>query len=291
MKLAVAIATAGRPEILEPTLAHIAGQTRQPDQILICPAGPGDIDAESIAQTGCDVEIVFGKRGLTSQRNRLIEAASEADLLVFFDDDFFAAPDYLEAAEMLFAEHPDIVMLTGAVLADGITGPGLSISEANACLAGVTDAGDALTPVYNAYGCNMAIRLKTVRTHNIWFDEALPLYGWLEDVDFSRRLAPYGRILRAETLRGVHLGTKRGRNSGLRFGYSQIANPLYMVGRHTLSLQRALAQMSRNLAMNMTRSPNPEPWIDRRGRLKGNAMALLDLVRGRLSPGRIMDMG
>ena len=40
------------------------------------------------------------------------------------------------------------------------------------------------------------------------FDENLPLYGWLEDVDFCRQLARYGRIVKNIRLIGVHLGSK-----------------------------------------------------------------------------------
>ncbi|MDE8346706.1 MAG: glycosyltransferase family 2 protein [Acidocella sp.] len=290
MKLVVGIATAGRREILGSSLAHLATQTLKAERVMICPATPEDVDAASLAQSGCTAEIVFGSRGLTCQRNALITAAGGADLLVFFDDDFFPAADYLQNLRELFSMNPDIVMLTGHVIADGITGPGLSISDAEILLSKVTDDARGIMPVYNAYGCNMAIRLAPVRAHNIRFDEALPLYSWLEDVDFSRQLAPHGRIMKSERLRGVHLGTKRGRTSGIRFGYSQIANPLHMVGRKTLSFRRAFNQMARNIAMNIVKSPRPEPWIDRRGRLKGNALACWDFLRGRLSPGRILDM-
>jgi hypothetical protein len=37
------------------------------------------------------------------------------------------------------------------------------------------------------------------------------------------------------------------------------------------------------------RSLFPEPWIDRKGRLKGNLIALADIVLGRISPRRIID--
>uniref|UniRef100_UPI00195349D0 glycosyltransferase family 2 protein n=1 Tax=Escherichia coli TaxID=562 RepID=UPI00195349D0 len=66
------------------------------------------------------------------------------------------------------------------------------------------------------YGCNMTVRLSVIHAHGIRFDEDLPLYAWLEDVDLSRRMAPYGRIVGSATMRGVHLGSKRGRSSGIR---------------------------------------------------------------------------
>jgi hypothetical protein len=48
--------------------------------------------------------------------------------------------------------------------------------------------------------------------------------------------------------------------------------------------------MWRNIAANLARSLYPEPWIDRRGRLKGNLLALVDVMRGRISPGRILQL-
>jgi hypothetical protein len=38
------------------------------------------------------------------------------------------------------------------------------------------------------------------------------------------------------------------------------------------------------------RSPWPEPWADRFGRFRGNLLALADWARGRLSPGRILEL-
>ena len=66
------------------------------------------------------------------------------------------------------------------------------------------------------------------------FDENLPLYGWAEDVDFCRQLATYGRIVENARTTGVHLGSNSGRTSGVCFGYSQIANPLYLWRKGTL---------------------------------------------------------
>jgi len=38
------------------------------------------------------------------------------------------------------------------------------------------------------------------------------------------------------------------------------------------------------------RSFHPEPWIDRKGRLKGNLLALVDMAIGRISPHRILQL-
>ena len=88
----------------------------------------------------------------------------------------------------------------------------------------------------------------------------------------------------------MHLGNKRGRTSGLRLGYSQIANPVYMLRKGSLSFDYAMRQLGRNVIKNVARAAWPEPWVDRRGRLKGNFIALVDLLRGRIEPDRIQDL-
>ncbi len=42
--------------------------------------------------------------------------------------------------------------------------------------------------------------------------------------------------------------------------------------------------------MNMVRALWPEPYVDRRGRLLGNVVALRDLVTGRMDPTRILEL-
>jgi hypothetical protein len=74
----------------------------------------------------------------------------------------------------------------------------------------------------------------------------------------------------------------------MRFGYSQIANPVYMMRKGTMTASYGLRQMARNLASNLAKSIVPEPWVDRRGRLKGNALAFADLLRGTLDPRNIL---
>ncbi len=134
----------------------------------------------------------------------------------------------------------------------------------------------------------MAGRMAVVRTQRLRFDEELPLYAWLEDVDFSRSMAPFGWIIRVEHARGVHLGVKSGRQPGVLLGYSQIANPCYLIAKGTYSWKRGLPQMTRNLAANIYGTLRRETEIDRKGRLRGNTKAMLDLAMQRMAPSRAM---
>lgn len=287
----IAIATAGRAEVLADTLDHLAQQTVRPDAVLVCPASNSDFDR--VRASGCQpsVYLVRGPVGLPAQRNALM-AATDADIMIFLDDDFLPAPDFVEEVRRLFAEDHSIVVATGLVLVDGILGAGMGFEEGRRVVdAAGANLGGQPSDIYNAYGCNMVIRLAPVREHGLRFDEALPLYAWQEDVDFSRQMAPYGRIVWSPRLRGVHLGTKRsGRSPGKRLGYAQIANPVYLSRKGTLSWEHSLRQIARNVAANAARSLNPEPWTDHRGRLRGNLLALAHLLTGRLSPDHILKL-
>lgn len=291
LKIAIGIATTGRRELLSAVLRELAAQTRLPDCLFICPVDASDFDSTIVSQLPYPTVAVKSSKGLPAQRNAILDSAQEFDVMIFFDDDFVAEQLYLEEIEKSFREYKDVVAMSGQVIADGVTGPGLELGAALSLLKSyLRNPSDArLTEQHNAYGCNMAIRLAPVRAHALRFDENLPLYGWQEDVDFCRQLAPYGRIVKNWNLIGVHLGVKGGRTSGFRFGYSQIANPLYLWRKGTLRLDRASGQIGRNLAANFGHVLRPEPWVDRRGRVRGNLKAFSDLLRGRLDPRRILE--
>ena len=156
MRLAIGIATRGRAAILAETLAELDRQTRRPDRVIVCHVTPEDIGA---ARPG--VDYILSPAGLPRQRNAILDAAADCDLLLFLDDDFLPAPDYCAVTEAVIAARPDCVVTTGTVLADGANAPGYSPAEGRAILAQDRYAGDPLAaaPHFNGYGCNMAMRL------------------------------------------------------------------------------------------------------------------------------------
>jgi GT2 family glycosyltransferase len=289
-RIVVGLPTFGRAEILCETLRELALQTRQPDRIIVCGTREADVAGSTAANPRA--EVLLAEPGLPRQRNAILDAAGDADILVFFDDDFLPDRDYLAAIEREMADAR-IVVATGAVLADGIGGSGLTPEAGRRILAASTaqDAPSPAAATFSGYGCNMAVRLGTMRANGLRFDERLPLYGWQEDVDLSRRVARFGAVMRVAGARGVHLGVKSGRSSGLRLGYSQVANPLYLAGKRSgYPLHYALNRIGHNVVMNLLKAVRPEPHVDRRGRLRGNVLAAWDLLRGRMLPERILEM-
>jgi len=290
MRIAIGIATRGRAPILGEVLAELRRQTRKPDRTLVCHVGPEDI--ADLPTRFPEVQFLAAPAGLPRQRNAILDASDDCDAVLFLDDDFLPAPDYLTVTEAVFDRRRDVVVTTGTVLADGAKGPGIGVEEGRAILARDTAPPDPLrtAPHFNGYGCNMALLLSPMRKHGLRFDENLPLYGWYEDLDLTRRLGKHGAIVRLAGARGVHLGTKAGRVAGTRLGYSQVANAVYLARKGVYPWNRALRSAARNTAMNALRSLKPEPWVDRAGRLRGNLIALSDLLRGRMHPMRVMDL-
>jgi len=290
LRVAVIIASAGRPECVAHIMADLRRQTQSPSRIILSVTGPRDLPPPHVR---AGAEVVLARRGLPAQRNAgLDHLAGDADVVVFFDDDFVPSRYALAGLCALFGQHRAIAGATGVVLADGIMTPGIAYSRAETIVAAYDSKGarapKLIADVPDLYGCNMAYRLSAL--DGLRFDERLKLYGWQEDVDFAVQVARRGRIVRTDALVGVHLGIKSGRTSGVRLGYSQVHNPLYLWRKGTMPRAKAFRLLLRNVAMNHARSLWPEPWIDRIGRVRGNWLGFADVLRGRLTPERIEDL-
>lgn len=294
MRITVIIPTIHRPELVAKTLRHLHHQQRLPDGIVLAAPDASHVGPapERDAPSGVALQLALGARGLCAQRNAALDAVQhQTDIIVFFDDDFLPSPDYLAELERGFRDNPDYAVVMGSAIADGAHGAGIEFDDGVAMLAQAKQISANWPEVADhpgAYGCNMAMRAAAIGAER--FDERLPLYGWQEDIDFTSRLRGTGRIVALKTLTGVHLGVKGGRVSGLRLGYSQVINPIYLMRKGTMSPGFGLRLIARNLAANLARSLKPEPWVDRRGRLRGNMIAAAHLLSGRIEPEYILQL-
>ncbi|HKT98380.1 MAG TPA: glycosyltransferase family 2 protein [Paraburkholderia sp.] len=314
MKRYVIVATKGRPAETATLLDFLNAQEAPPHAVYIVGASGADlprIEGHPLCATAALKLLVAKGSGLTTQRNAGIEALladlrgaqgtaaahaqDEARWFVsFFDDDFRPHRAWLRACEALFEENAHVIGMTGQILADGVKGGGLTEADALAWLAGARApqehwaTGAQRREIGCAYGCNMAFVDRVIRQCR--FDEALPLYGWQEDYDFTARAREHGTAVYEPSCLGVHLGVKSGRTSGVRLGYSQIANPIYLARKHTMAPRRACSFISRHLCSNLYHSVRGNPLFDYRGRLKGNALAFVDILKGILHPRRILEL-
>jgi GT2 family glycosyltransferase len=292
LSIAIIVASVGRPRELAQWQERIAAQTRAADGFYYVVTADADLPAPAERVEGA--EVIFAPKGSSVQRNHGIEAAGgRHDILAFFDDDYLPSAHAIAGIGRLFEEHPEIIAANGHLIADGINTPGITHAEALRLLAGYDSAPATSYSIVEhgggLYGCNMVYRSSAIGETR--FDETLPLYGWQEDIDFGVRIADRGRIVLTDAFAGVHQGAKGARASGIHLGYSQVANPLYLVRKGTMSRRYSLQLVARNVLSNHLRALRPEPWVDRRGRVRGNWLALVDVLRKRDHPGRILEWG
>lgn len=295
-KFSVIVISMGRPDCLNDIARSLNAQTRKPDRILF--VVPDAADA-ALNPQDFDVvpEVIITAQGTCHQRNVGIDALDhKSGFVAFLDDDYVPATNALEAIELAFDHFgPRVAGMSGHLIADGIHGPGFSLAEAHALITEYQTAEAAepsiIKDTIGLYGCNMALRVEAIGMTR--FDTALPLYAWQEDVDFSHRVARNTgkRMVLTDAFCGVHRGVKSGReNRGTRLGYSQVTNNWYLWKNNNLPMRFACKVALRNVLANHARLMRNEPWIDRRGRARGNRLALLDIALGRADPQRIHDL-
>lgn len=293
MDLYVGIATCGRKELLERVVCDLERQSCLPKKIYISPINlekdVGDIVLPSLLKDR--VIILQGPAGSCAQRNTILSELKDAEgIILFLDDDFLLHKEYCRELKKIYESNNEIVGVAGNVLADGINSPGIGFEEALKIVEEYTILEEeALTDNPTTYGCNMSFRLETLHKTGIVFDERLPLYGWFEDLDFSFQVSRHGRVTYANRCAGVHMGHKSGRTSGLRLGYSQVVNPVYLWKKGTMPPGVAIKSVIRRILANLIRSVRPEAWVDRSGRVRGNIIGLIDLIKGKADPRRILE--
>jgi GT2 family glycosyltransferase len=291
----VIIATKNRPQELSNLLDALALQTVPPDMIVVSACDHNDIaQGRAVAK---NVEVLFGPPGSSAQRNRALSLVRDkCDVVIFFDDDFIPSRFWIEHVQMFLATQSDAVGLTGQVLADGVKIGGLKWSDGQSIVSKADSSRMQMGAMNDhqvrdnpsAYGCNMAFRAKSIE--HVTFDERLVHYGWLEDRDFAFRAQSEGRMIWTDAVWGVHLGTQRERTSGLRFGYSQVVNPWYLMKKGSVTSLDAFRFIFRGLAANAVGIFFPNSRVDRWGRLKGNIIGIKDIIFGRWAPERVADL-
>lgn len=283
-RVAVILPSAGRPAVLAEVIDDLRRQTFADFALVVSVPSVTDLP-EAPLPPGT---VVVHAHGAAAQRNAAIDAVAGATHVFCFDDDAVVRADYLERALEFFSAHPSVVGLTGRVLLDGARLPDeVSRPDAERALAASSERLGSWRPVGELYGCNFAFR----PVAGVRFDERLPLYSWLEDRDFALRMRRFGALAEVDDCVVVHRGVKSGgRMAHERYGYSQVMNPAYLhrVGSFPLrlALRLTLPVVARNLIASLGGADRP--W--RRERLRGNLLALGDIVRRRFTPERILEL-
>jgi GT2 family glycosyltransferase len=295
VKVAIVLASAGRPALLAEAIRTCSAQW---DVGFIGVVSVPDEQSLPDDRSGLvGWRILVGIRGAAAQRNAGLDALNigppdGVDVVGFFDDDAVLRPDYLANAVSFLDAHPDVLGLTGRVLLDGARSGEVAPETAAAALARSAEE-EPTTGIWRRtrelYGCNVVVRMGAVP--DMRFDARLPLYSWLEDHDFARRLAVRGPIAKVDDCVMVHrAAASGGRKAHVRFGYSQVMNPVYLQRKGSFPMWLAAQQVFRPVAKNIALATLGPSVSWRRERLRGNVTATRDLLCGRVTPERIVDL-
>lgn len=289
MNTTVVICSVHRPEILSETVESLVRRQSVPPREIIISVVNQDHVAEK-TRAYSTVRVVIGSRQGTCAQRNVAAKLVRTPYTLFLDDDVELASNYIQSMERLLYEDEGVVAATGFLTVDGAQGDaGLDREIARSYVSNYIRKQDNHD---HENGQNLFVRTQVF--HHVLFDENLPLYGWLEDFDFATNILRYGRIVMNARTCWAHIGAPSGRTSGLRYGYSQIVNPLYLwrknrkPGMHRVIFQhwlRYLASNGRRAFINL-----PTDRTDRTGRLTGNVIALGHILTGRVDPTYILHL-
>jgi glycosyltransferase involved in cell wall biosynthesis len=294
MNITVIISTLNRPAVLHDTVLSILRQRLIPRQLLISSTDTRHVLPETLALPR--VKFVLSPVGSCAQRNAALDVLEpDTDLIAFLDDDIELCRSYMQEMAVLFRLCPEIILSSGVMLHDGGRSSRITRERAQELCATRDSAlipGDArFAPLDFGYGCNLICRYS--RAKKFRFDERLPLYGWLEDSDFSFRCTqgfhPPVTNLRAFA---IHLGWRSGRVSGLRLGFSTIINPIYLRRKAKIFSRRHIVInfWARCLVGNVLGLITNDQEYDRAGLLRGNVVGFRHLLSGRCEPEHVLQL-
>jgi GT2 family glycosyltransferase len=289
LKTTVVICSANRPDVLAETVESVLyGQSVPPVEIIVSVFNQTHVTEETRARPGVRV-VLSGVQGTCAQRNAAAKVV-QTPYTLFLDDDVELAANFIESMQRLLDHDTDAVAATGFLVIDG--------ARADAGLDRSVARSYAMNYVRqhanydHREGQNIFVRSQVFE--KVLFDENLPLYGWLEDLDFATNILRYGRIIMNTETCWAHIGTPGGRTTGLRFGYSQVVNPLYLWRKNGKpGLSRVIfGHWLRYLAYNYRREliKHPGDRSDRSGRFTGNLIALRHVLAGKVDPTYILQV-
>lgn len=244
MRFSVCVPTV-RPTTLIYTVQSIIAQT-WPDWELLIVAQGQDLDLERVCQNLGQLDsrihcIHLERKGLSLARNAGLRAAT-GDILAFTDDDCEAAPDWLETLATLFAQHPQVGMIGGALVAPPVSRWKLEscLSASPAELLYDPASGEPAPPAWAWVGANFAMRkavVEQVGQFDEWLGAGAPRFAAAEDIDYNMRVLAAGigvLCSPAPVVRHTY-GVRRGVKQYLRLTWSYARGNAGLDGKLTLA--------------------------------------------------------
>lgn len=207
----VIIATYNREKELSQCLYHIEQAALKPQRVIIIDATPDyRFDYKG------NLNILYknsSEQGSSVQRNEGIECLLDnTDIVTFLDDDFYVDEDYFANLYSAFERDETLVGAGGALRRDGdFVTQNMPQNDKD---------------VNSLYGCNMSFRVAQIGDTR--FDENLKLYAFMEDWDFSYRMAQKGSMKRLWNCTGEHDRAPNKPVDDRKMGYMIVANSCYL---------------------------------------------------------------
>jgi GT2 family glycosyltransferase len=201
--------------LLETILSSLAGQTREPDEVIVVDNGSSDDSRSYLAERWPEVQVLAIRQnvGVAAALNRGMAAASR-DYVVLLNNDVELDPGCLEELVSALDEHPRAGSACGKLidyhrreLLDGAGDIYTWGGEANRRGHGQPDVGQYDRPqdIFSACGAVAAYRRSALEAVGV-FDERL--FAFYEDVDWGFRAQLLGRGCRyVPTAVAYHMGS------------------------------------------------------------------------------------
>lgn len=253
-RLAFVIATKDRPDDLRKTLRSLESQTHAVAQIVIVDSGE---TVESTVAEFPRLTIQYLRHeppSAAAQRNAGIDAVDPTvDLVGFLDDDIVMEPDAVEKMIAFWLSVPDDLAGAAFNMLNPIPMGGRRLKtsrfvNALGLFAGetgrVAPSGWQNVPetvaenTFTDWLPTTAVVWRRKIVEQVRFDEFFEGYSYLEDLDFSYSARRLGRLAIVADARYHHFPSKQGRISRYRFGRIEVANRLFFVRKHELSIWR-----------------------------------------------------
>ncbi len=289
--LGVIIATVGRKEIVQQTIFALAARKTVPSVVVIVGADQNDLPPLPADLPFQVQPLLAPVKGSAIQRNFGIRHLSPSvEFVAFLDDDMEVHDDYCAEVEKVFRTAPEVAGFSGCILANG------DIDRASARRLLDNHQIPSGMPVFGFYpkrwpgfyGCAMNVRRRWLDIEQ--FDERLPLYAVGEDCEIGFRLSRHGDVGGSARCPVVHLATRSGRISEVGVGYAQIINYLYYANKGigfpkvSTYFEKLFRLPLVNLFFSMFPSRDQKNSVDRKGRFRGNVLALCDVARWKIDP-------
>lgn len=295
LRFGFVIPTKDRPGDLRRLLASLRVQTVRPDQLVI--ADGSEATLEGVVAEFADLPITYRRvhpPSLARQRNAGMEVMSPAMTHAgYLDDDLLFEPDAMAAMRAWWERAPADAGGAGFNIVNQRPGRGLALKSVflmdsvrrgvvlpsgyNTPIGAVTETID----VQWLYGGATVWRRGVIE--QVRYDEWFEGLGYLEDLDYSYRVAKQHRLFVVADARIQHLTSyeiRRDRN--YLFGKWQAINRMYFVRKHQeLSPAACLWALVGQTMVNLTRVVSDR---DPGGLLRaaGNAAGLAMVMLGRL---------